>query len=109
MLSEQFRATFNALCISESGVDKARIPLALSILDGGELPTSELEDRILKPDEVAKMIGRTRRTVDELCRRGFFKKVRFGRKNALGILASSVVAGIQAGASKPGRRPTKCS
>ena len=109
MLSEHFKIILNAICSVEPGVDKARIPLALSILDGGELPTSELEDRILKPDEVAKMIGRTRRTVDELCRRGFFKKVRFGRKHSLGILASSVVAGIQAGASKPGRRPTKCS
>lgn len=108
MLSQQFKNTFNALCSSEPNVAKDRIPLALSILDGGALPTAEMEDRILKPAEVAKMIGRTRRTVDDLCRRGFFKKVVFGKKHSLGILASSVVAGIQAGASKPGRRPTKC-
>ena len=108
MLPEQFKITFNALCQSYPEVCHKRIPLALSILDGAPMEIEDMQDRVLNRAEVARMIGRTPRTVDKLCSSGIFKRVYFGSSGAAyGILASSVIAGMNADACKPGRRATK--
>lgn len=50
-----------------------------------------LEERLMSRQEVAKMICRSPKTVDELCLQGVFTRITFpGRSRASGILASSV-------------------
>ncbi len=55
-----------------------------------------LPDRIITVPETASALRQTKRTVHRLCNEGHLVRVKFpGRKNAAGILASSVSALLQ--------------
>ncbi len=103
-MTEQVRKMFYALCSTDPTINPENIPTALAVLagNGGE------EERILSRAEVAKMLGCTIRSVDNYCKRGFFRKVNFGAsRRGNGILASSVVAGMQEGAALYERKAKK--
>jgi len=75
--------------------DRARI---LATLRNGkpapEQPTNA-GPRILRPKIVAERLGRTTRSVHQLCQQGILQKVKLpGRQRAAGILESSLIAAL---------------
>jgi hypothetical protein len=51
--------------------------------------------RILRPKVAAEMLGRTPRSIHQLCQQGILTKVKFpGRVRSAGILESSLLAAI---------------
>jgi hypothetical protein len=78
--------------------DRARI---LALVRNGERPEKPPENVpiVLRRGEVARRLGRSTRSVDQLCAAGILQKVAFvGRKRACGILESSLLAAISAAA-----------
>jgi predicted DNA-binding transcriptional regulator AlpA len=68
---------------------------AIALVEGREMPSAERgkpPDRIIGRKEVAKLIGKTEKTVDYYGRLGVFRRVRLGRSSrATGYSFASVM------------------
>ena len=75
--------------------DRAKI---LALLRNGTPPPEQPADtgpRLLRRREAAARLGRTVRSIDQLCQQGILVKRKFpGRKRSAGILESSLTAAI---------------
>lgn len=100
-LTPSTRMAIRAL-LEEAGATRANIEAALDLVETGAAAS---QDRILRKAEVAAMLGCTTRTVDNLARRGAFRKVEIGGRT-FGILASDVIAAMNNGAANWARKTT---
>jgi hypothetical protein len=69
------------------------------LVNGAPAPEPPANDgpRILRRKEAAARLGRTVRSIDQLCQQGILVKRTFpGRQRSAGILESSLVAAISA-------------
>jgi hypothetical protein len=77
---------------SIGAAERARI---LNLVRNPEATPTEDVPVVLRRKEVARRLGRTLRSVDQLCEQGILEKVHFaGRTRACGILESSLAAAI---------------
>ena len=82
------RAAICALLITDPSITAERrnmIELALDGRDGGGESAPELNDRVLKRSEVAKMLNVTCRTVTHYAKRGLIRPLRFGADGARAV------------------------